>query len=112
MALRTTKLAASEHCHTTAAASPETSTRAPVRVATFPARETGKVSLCQNQLGGYLVFALGKLGGGGTKDELAKPLIAVQRVQLPPDQSRADRSVVSVAIHRATGGCEAYTARK
>jgi hypothetical protein len=53
-----------------------------------------------------------KLGGGGTKNELAKPLIAVQRVQLPPDQSRADRSVVSVAIHRATGGCEAYTTRK
>src|SRR5215469_15850229 len=62
--------------------------------------------------GGFLVIALGKLGRGGTKDELAKPLIAVQRVQLPPDQSRADRSVVSVAIHRATGGCEAYTTRK
>src|SRR5215469_13200565 len=64
------------------------------------------------QVAGLLVIALGKLGRGGTKDELAKPLIAVQRVQLPPDQSRADRSVVSVAIHRATGGCEAYTTRK
>ena len=54
---------------------------------------------------------MGKLGRGGTKDELAKPLIAVQRVQLPPDESRADRSVVSVAIHRVTGACEAYTTR-
>src|SRR6266566_4456622 len=53
-----------------------------------------------------------KLGRGGTYDELAKPLIAIQRVQVPPGQSRADRSVASVAIHRATGGCEAYTARK
>ena len=35
----------------------------------------------------------------------AKPLIVIQRVQIPPDQSRADRSVVSLAIHRATGGC-------
>jgi hypothetical protein len=26
-------------------------------------------------------------------------------VQVPPDQSRADRSAASVAIHRATGGC-------
>jgi hypothetical protein len=33
-------------------------------------------------------------------------------VQIPPDQSRADRLVASVAIHWATGGCEAYTARK
>src|ERR1700676_1464561 len=44
-----------------------------------------------------------KLGRGGTDDELAKPLIVIQRVQIPPDQSRADRSVVSLAIHRATG---------
>ena len=48
-----------------------------------------------------------KLGRGGTDGELAKPLIVIQRVQIPPDQSRADRSVVSLAIHRATGGCEA-----
>jgi hypothetical protein len=47
----------------------------------------------------------GKLGRGGTDGELAKPLIVIQRVQIPPDQSRADRSVVSLAIHRATGGC-------
>src|SRR5437016_11646963 len=48
-----------------------------------------------------------KFGRGGTDDELVKPLIVIQRVQIPPDQSRADRSVVSLAIHRATGGCEA-----
>src|ERR1700732_2566118 len=47
----------------------------------------------------------GKLGRGGTDGELAKPLIVIQRVQIPPDQSRADGSVVSLAIHRATGGC-------
>ena len=33
-------------------------------------------------------------------------------MQIPSDQSRADRSVARVAIHRVTGGCEAYTARK
>src|SRR5215467_9673639 len=45
-----------------------------------------------------------KSGRGGT-DRSAKPLIVIQRVQIPSDQSRADRSVVSLAIHRATGGC-------
>ena len=49
----------------------------------------------------------GKLGRGGTNDELVKPLIVIQRVQIPPDQSRADKSEASLAIHRATGGCEA-----
>src|SRR5215469_5085699 len=39
-----------------------------------------------------------------TDDELVKPLIVIQRVEIPPDQSRADRSVASLAIHRATGG--------
>jgi hypothetical protein len=53
-----------------------------------------------------------KLGRGGTDDELAKPLDPAWRVQIPSDQSRADRSVARVAIHRVTGGCEAYTARK
>ena len=48
-----------------------------------------------------------KLGGGGTKNELGKPLIAIQQVKVLPDQSRADRSVASLAIHWATGGCEA-----
>ena len=46
-----------------------------------------------------------KLGRGGTDGKLAKPLNVIQRVQIPPDQSRADRSVVSLAIYRATGGC-------
>jgi hypothetical protein len=50
-------------------------------------------------------IAFGKLGRGGAEVELAKPLNVIQRVQVPPDQSRADRSVVSLAIHQATGGC-------
>ena len=45
-----------------------------------------------------------KPGRGGT-DRSAKPLSVIQRVGIPPDQSRADGSVVSLAIHRATGGC-------
>jgi hypothetical protein len=57
-------------------------------------------------------IAFGKLGRGGTDDELGKPLNAVQRVQVPRGQSRADRPVASVAIHWVTSGCEAYTARK
>jgi hypothetical protein len=35
----------------------------------------------------------------------------VERVQVPSVKA-SSRSVASVAIHRATGGCEAYTARK
>src|SRR5579864_8627420 len=57
--------------------------------------------------GGWAPSRWEKPGRGGTEDELGKPLVAVQRVKFPPDQSRADRSVVSLAIHRATGGCEA-----
>src|SRR6516164_4488695 len=34
----------------------------------------------------------GKFGRGGSKDEVVKPLIAIQRVRVLPDQSRADRS--------------------
>jgi len=41
------------------------------------------------------------------KNELGKPLNAIQWVQVPPDKSLADRSVASLAIHRVTGGCEA-----
>jgi len=41
-----------------------------------------------------------------------KPLDEIQRVQVPPGQSRAGRPEASVAIHWVTGGCEAYTARK
>src|ERR1700693_6469805 len=54
----------------------------------------------------------GKSGRGGTEDETVKLLDGIQRVQVPPGHSRADRPEASVAIHRATGGCEAYTARK
>ena len=40
-----------------------------------------------------------KLGRGGTDGELAKLLIVIQRVQIPPDQSRADRSVAVSYTH-------------
>src|SRR5689334_7957991 len=53
-----------------------------------------------------------KSGRGGTGDETVKLLDGTQGVQVPPGHSRADRPEASVAIHRATGGCEAYTARK
>src|SRR6202041_1521681 len=46
------------------------------------------------------------------RNELGKPLNAIQWVQVPPDQSRAARSVASLAIHRVTGGCGASAARK
>jgi hypothetical protein len=41
-----------------------------------------------------------------------KLLDGVQQVKVLPGQSRADRPEASVASRRATGGCEAYTARK
>src|SRR5262252_318617 len=40
----------------------------------------------------------------GICDELVKPLIGIQRVEVPPGESLAGTSVASVAIHRATGG--------
>jgi hypothetical protein len=58
-------------------------------------------------------IALGKtLEEEEPNDETVKLLIGIQRVQVPSGQGRAGRSVASVAIHRVTGGCEAYTARK
>jgi hypothetical protein len=53
-----------------------------------------------------------KSGRGGTEDETVKLLAGIQRVKVPPGHSRADRPEASVATHRATGECEAYTARK
>jgi hypothetical protein len=38
--------------------------------------------------------------------------VRAPRLYPDPGQSRADRPVASVAIHRVTGGCEACTARK
>jgi hypothetical protein len=49
-------------------------------------------------------IALGKSGGGGSDGESVKPLVSTERVQVPPDQSVAGRSVTSVAVRRATGG--------
>src|SRR5262249_28811960 len=51
-----------------------------------------------------------KLGRGGTDSGISETsychLIVIQRVQIPPVQSRADRSVVSLATPRATGGAK------
>ena len=48
------------------------------------------------------------LQGGPRKRDFGS-LVEVRAPRLYPDpgQSRADRPVASVAIHRATGGCEA-----
>jgi hypothetical protein len=58
-------------------------------------------------------IALGKLGRGGKDDEVGKPLIAFQRVKVPPDKpDYAEASTVSVshsgqkAIRSKIGGSE------
>ena len=40
----------------------------------------------------------------GICDELVKPLIGIQRVEVPSGESLAGTPVASVAIHRVTGG--------
>src|ERR1700732_2522317 len=57
-------------------------------------------------------IALGKGWKRRRRDEPGKLLIGIQRVKAPSGQGLASRPVASVAIHRVTGGCEAYTARK
>ena len=56
--------------------------------------------------------ALGKARERRIRDESVKLLKEVQPVKVRPGQSLAGRPVASVASRRATGGCEAYTARK
>src|SRR5262249_14908347 len=56
--------------------------------------------------------ALGKARERRIRDESVKLLNEVQPVKFRPGQSLAGRPVASVASRRATGGCEAYTARK
>ena len=56
--------------------------------------------------------ALGKARERRIRDESVKLLKEVQPVKFRPGQSLAGRPVASVASRRATGGCEAYTARK
>jgi hypothetical protein len=54
----------------------------------------------------------GESAGEEDLKRAAKPLNEIQWVQVPSGQSLAGRPVTSVAIRRATGGCEAYTVRK
>src|SRR5262249_29158585 len=56
--------------------------------------------------------ALGKARERRIRDESVKLLKEVQPVKVRSGQSLAGRPVASVASRRATGGCEAYTARK
>jgi len=49
----------------------------------------------------------GLQGGPRKRDFVFHDEVRAPRLYPDPDQSRADRSVVSLAIHRATGGCEA-----
>src|SRR6201981_2969340 len=53
------------------------------------------------------------LQGGPRKRDLCQLLHGARASALSrPRPKRASRTVASVAIHRVTGGCEAYTARK
>src|SRR5262249_35092241 len=56
--------------------------------------------------------ALGKARERRIRDESVKLPKEVQPVKVRSGQSLAGRPVASVASRRATGGCEAYTARK
>src|SRR5262249_18406656 len=56
--------------------------------------------------------ALGKARERRIRDESVKLLKEVQPVKFRPGQSLAGRPAASVAFRRATGGGEAYTARK
>ncbi len=49
-------------------------------------------------------IALGEAWKRRIYDELVKPLIGIQRVEVPPGESLAGTPVASVAIHRVTGG--------
>ena len=54
----------------------------------------------------------GKARKRGNHDEVAKPLVGVQLVQVQPGQSRSGQAGSECCHSRATGGCEAYTASK
>jgi|SRR6516165_1177339 len=56
--------------------------------------------------------ALGKLRRGEAGDEIGETTQWNPTGESPVRSKLASRPVASVAIHRATGGCEAYTARK
>jgi len=76
--------------------------------ANLPAQVPTKFELVIN----LKTVALGKARERRIRDESVKLLKEVQPVKFRPGQSLAGRPVASVASRRATGGCEAYTARK
>ena len=51
-------------------------------------------------------------GARGNVTFVSYHMVRAPRLYPDPGQSRAGRPVASVVIHRVTGGCEAYTARK
>ncbi len=57
-------------------------------------------------------IALGKRGGGGTMMRWRNLLLESSWCKSSPVKAVAGRPVASVAIRRATGGCEAYIASK
>jgi hypothetical protein len=54
----------------------------------------------------------GLQGGPRKRDLVSYYMVRAPRLYPDLGHSRADRPEASVAIHRVTGGCEAYTARK
>ena len=56
------------------------------------------------------LIALGKRGRGGTRMSWRNLLLESSWCKSSPVKAVAGRPVASVAIRRATGGCEAYTA--
>jgi putative ABC transport system substrate-binding protein len=74
----------------------------------LPVEQATEVELAINMK----TVALGKARERRIRDESVKLLKGVQPVKVRPGQSLAGRPVASVASRRATGGCEAYTARK
>jgi len=58
------------------------------------------------------LIALGKRGRGGTMMSWRNLLLESSWCKSSPVKAVAGRPVASVAIRRATGGCEAYTASK
>jgi len=58
------------------------------------------------------LVALGKRGRGGTRMSWRNLLLESSWCKSSPVKAVAGRPVASVAIRRATGGCEAYTASK
>ena len=71
------------------------------RLLRFGSRSLAVFLNLNSQTGSYRV---GKSLEEGDLDEPVKPLIGIQRVEVPLGESLAGTPVASVAIHRVTGG--------